>query len=498
MNGDQPVVVGQESTRKSGPSLPSLGWNELQSELAELFASIKLAMFLFLVLAMTATIGTVIQQGERPEVYIKEYGEETYRWFLRLGFTDVYHTWWFTSLLGLLCVNSLTCFYKRFPAIWRSMHQDKVNVSLPFIKNMKQQVEVPVAGSKEQVAQGIVQMLAEKGYRVLAKNDPQEATLYATKGIMGRVGAHMAHLSATVIVLGGLIGSYWGFQEFGVCLEGQTYHIPKGNFDLKVDKFWIDYHPNGSVKSYNSTLTVLDQGAAALTKTITVNDPLVYKGIWFYQSSYGDAWDRVEMARLNIKDKQTDKVVGTVDLEWNKEKSVDNLGLKLAITDFVADFGFSSTEKKVFSKTVEHANPAVRLAITEQTKPRARTAEARTSAAVAPVQASPWIFYHYPDLFDIQGSKYRFELVGYEPKKFTGLQITKDPGVNIVWTGSTMIVVGITLSSFIYHRRLWVKVIPDDKGQGVVVHIGGNTHKSQIDFNKEFRKLTERIQSLKL
>ena len=87
---------------------------------------------------MTATIGTVIQQGERPETYIQEYGEEAYRWFVRLGFTDVYHTWWFTSLLGLLCVNSLTCFYKRFPAVWRSMRQDKVSVSLAFIKGMKQ------------------------------------------------------------------------------------------------------------------------------------------------------------------------------------------------------------------------------------------------------------------------------------------------------------------------------------------------------------------------
>lgn len=475
MNGKREAVAEDGATPKT---TPGLGWNEISAELVELFASLKLAMLLFIVLAITATIGTVIQQGERPEVYVKEYGEEAYRWFVRLGFTDVYHTWWFTSLLALLCVNSLTCFYKRFPAVWRSMQQDKVNVALPFIKGMKHSVELSVAASKERVAEGMVQMLAEKGYRVLAKNDPQEVTLYATKGIMGRIGAHMAHLSATVIVLGGLIGSYYGFQEFGVCLEGQTYHIPKGNFDLRVDKFWIDYYDNGAVKSYNSTLTVIDHGAEAITKTITVNDPLVYKGIWFYQSSYGDSWERIEMARLNIKDKETDKVLGTVDLEWQKEKRVENLGLKLSMTDFVADFGFNSTEKKVYSKTVEHANPAIKLAIVED---RA-------------TPATPWIFYHYPDLFDIKGSKYRFELVGYQPKKFTGLQITRDPGVIIVWIGSTMIVVGITLSSFIYHRRLWAKVIPGETG--VTVHLGGNTHKSQIDFQKEFRKLTERIKTI--
>ncbi|TLY14798.1 MAG: cytochrome c biogenesis protein ResB [Nitrospirae bacterium] len=356
MDGKPEAVINRDATPRT---TPGLGWNEVSAELGEFFASIKLAMFLFIMLAMTATIGTVIQQSDRPEVYIKEYGEEAYRWFLRLGFTDVYHTWWFTSLLALLCINSLTCFYKRFPAIWRSMQQDKVNVALPFIKGMKHQTEIALQGSKEAVAEGMVRMLAEKGYRVLAKNEPHEATLYATKGVMGRVGAHMAHLSATVIVLGGLIGSTWGFQEFGVCLEGQTYHIPKGKFDLKIDKFWIDYHDNGAVKSYNSTLTVIDQGAPVTTKTITVNDPLVYKGIWFYQSSYGDSWDQVEVARVNIKDKTTDKVVGTVDLEWKKEKSLDNLGLKLALTDFVADFSFNSIEKTVYSKSVEHTNPAL-------------------------------------------------------------------------------------------------------------------------------------------
>ena len=136
------------------------------------------------------------------------------------------------------------------------MKQDRVSVSLDFMKGMKQQAEVSMPSTKETVAAAVGQYFVEKGYSVFAKSEPREVTLYATKGVMGRVGAHMAHLSATVIVLGGLIGTYYGFQEFGVCLEGQTYHIPRGNFDLKVDKFWIDYHENGSVKSYNSTLTV--------------------------------------------------------------------------------------------------------------------------------------------------------------------------------------------------------------------------------------------------
>ena len=72
----------------SRPPSPALAWATISTEVVELFASIKLAMFLFIMLAVTATIGTVIQQGGRPEVYIEEYGEQAYRWFIRLGFTD--------------------------------------------------------------------------------------------------------------------------------------------------------------------------------------------------------------------------------------------------------------------------------------------------------------------------------------------------------------------------------------------------------------------------
>jgi len=235
---------------------------------------------------------------------------------------------------------------------------------------------------------------------------------------------------------------------------------------LHVDKFWIDYYDNGAVKSYNSTLTVIENGEKKVTKTITVNDPLVYKGIWFYQSSYGDSWDRVEKARVVVKDKVTDKVVGEAILDWQKEQTLKDLGLKLQLTDFVADFGFDAKDRRVYSKTVEHGNPAIKLAITERDQSL----------------PAPWIFYNYPDLFEIQGSK------------FTGLQIARDPGVLIVWIGSTLLVVGVMLSATIYHRRLWAKIVP--AASGVTVYLGGTAYKGQIDFDREFQKLAERVKNL--
>ena len=457
----------------------SFSFKEFGDALVEFFSSLKLAIFLMITLAILSTVGTVIQQGERPEVYIKEYGENTYWWFVKLGFVDIYHTWYFSTVLVLLCINSLTCFHQRFPAIWRSIRQDKVNVTASFIQNLKRSATVDLPDERPKVAEALGLAFAERGYRVLVNKAETETTLYATKGIMGRVAAHVAHLSVTVIVAGGLIGNILGFRDFGVCLEGETYHVPQGNFDLHVDKFWLDYYDNGAVKSYNSTLTVLENGEKQVTKTITVNDPLVYKGIWFYQSSYGDSWDRVEKARIVVRDKATDKVVGEAILDWRKESELKNLGLKLQLTDFVADFGFDAKDRRVYSKTVEHENPAIKLAITEYDRQL----------------AAPWIFYNYPDLFEIQGSKYKFELTGYLTKKFTGLQIAKDPGVIIVWVGSTLLVVGVMLSAFIFHRRVWAKVVSEP--HGVTVYLGGTAYKGQIDFDREFQRISERLKTLR-
>ena len=466
-----------DATTKETETAKSFTFKEFGDALLEFFSSLKLAIFLMITMAILATVGTVIQQGERPEVYIKEYGETAYWWFVKLGFIDIYHTWYFSSILVLLCINSLTCFQQRFPAIWRSIRQDKVNVTVPFIQSLKRSATVDLAAERGQVTEDMALAFAARGYRVLVSKGDAETTIYATKGIMGRVAAHVAHLSVTLIVIGGILGNVIGFRDFGVCLEGETYHIPQGNFDLHVDKFWIDYYDNGAVKSYNSTLTVIENGESKLTKTITVNDPLVYKGIWFYQSSYGDSWDRVEKARVVVREKATDKVVGEAILDWKKEAVLKDLGLKLQLTEFVADFGFDAKDKRVYSKTVEHENPAIKLAITEREQ----------------TLTSPWVFYNYPDLFEIQGSKYKFELTGYLAKKFTGLQITKDPGVLLVWIGSTLLVVGVTLSAAIYHRRVWAKVVPGPQGQGVVVYVGGTAYKGQIDFDREFERFAARL-----
>ena len=85
-----------------------------------------------------------------------------------------------------------------------------------------------------------------------------EVTGYATKCGMGSVGPHRAHLSAMIIVFGGLLGPATDPKNSASALKAKPIILPRRNFDLKGDKFWIDYHENGSVKSYKSSLRVAE------------------------------------------------------------------------------------------------------------------------------------------------------------------------------------------------------------------------------------------------
>src|SRR3989442_2608431 len=171
-------------------------------------------------LAILSTVGTVIQQGERPEVYIKEYGENAYWWFVKLGFVDIYHTWYFSTVLVLLCINSLTCFHQRFPAIWRSIRQDKVNVTASFIQSLKRSATVDLPAERSKVTEALGLAFAERGYRVLVNKAGTETTLYATKDVPGRVDDHVDHLSVTVIVAGAILGQIQGVLRIDGCHQG--------------------------------------------------------------------------------------------------------------------------------------------------------------------------------------------------------------------------------------------------------------------------------------
>ena len=84
-----------------------------------------------------------------------------------------------------------------------------------------------------------------------------------------------------------------------------------------------------------------------------------------------------------------------------------------------------------------------------------------------------------------KGVKEKFELV-----EVTGLQVARDPGAPVVFTGCAIMVAGILWAFFTSHQKLWVN-IHDDR-----IVMGGRANRNPWGFKARFQKLTEAVEAL--
>ncbi len=80
----------------------------------------------------------------------------------------------------------------------------------------------------------------------------------------------------------------------------------------------------------------------------------------------------------------------------------------------------------------------------------------------------------------------------YDQKYYTGLQLAKDPGMNVVWAGSALLVWGLCIMLYISHRKLWFIIRPQD-GQWRV-EMAGISNRNPLNFNREFHTLLSRAE----
>ena len=69
----------------------------------QFLCSVKLAVIIIIILAVACILGTVILQMRPPEAYVDRYGEGLATFFSAIQLTDIFHSYWFSFLLVLLC-----------------------------------------------------------------------------------------------------------------------------------------------------------------------------------------------------------------------------------------------------------------------------------------------------------------------------------------------------------------------------------------------------------
>jgi cytochrome c biogenesis protein len=271
-----------------------------------------------------------------------------------------------------------------------------------------------------------------------------------------------------------LIGSFFGYKAFANIVEGtsvdtiftQKEKPIKLDFAVKCENFSVSYYNTGAPKEFKSILTILENGQPVKGYEkipVIVNDPLTYKGITFYQSSYGQAGEG-SAYHFNVSRRG---VPGGVHLDLNKgEKATFNGGATLEVIEATQD---------VRQFMPEFSGPAAKVKLQMPGK--------------AP--ESFIVFKNHPEVEEQRKGELVLQYAGADEKLYTGLQVAKDPGVWIVWLGCALMTLGIYIAFFLSHKRIWIRV---SSGKAV---IGGTASKNPAAFESTFEALVEKLKALK-
>lgn len=431
-----------------------------------LLCSVRLSIFLLILLALTSILGTVIPQNAPPMEYIQQFGLGLYRVLDFLGLFDVYHSWWFRGILGLLAVNIFSCSSNRLPRIWSRVTRPREEpdtvklMSLPYTKELKRSL------APEEVTEKTASVMRKVLGNPLVSETPEAITLFAERGRLSRFGVYLTHLSILIILFGALIGSLIGFRGFVNILEGDTVdrifmRDPRGTapkplgFEVKCNDFRITYydvnHGERLVKEYVSTLTFLESGREVMKKEVRVNHPLTFNGLRFYQSSYGS----IPEITVTVSGKNREERFSFTAFERERVR-IPEWGASFQVLKYhpqIHDFG----EGIAVALHKPEGKPKRFMLL----KAKPKTVEDHT-----------------------------FTLNGVTQRQYTGLQVTRDPGVGVVWTGCILLVLGLIVAFFLSHQRIWIRI---PKGKPIIL-VSGAVNKNRMAFERKFNRVTAALE----
>ncbi|NET39891.1 MAG: hypothetical protein F6K19_49385, partial [Cyanothece sp. SIO1E1] len=220
--------------------------------------------------------------------------------------------------------------------------------------------------------------------------------------------------------------------------------IPQ-DWSVKVNRFWIDYTPEGGIDQFYSDLSVLDQDDQTVKReTIHVNQPLRYRGVTLYQADWGVAAVRVRLNNspiLEIPMTQLDtNGAGRLWGGWIPTKPDLSQGVAALAKDLQGTLLLYDNAGQLISTVREGMATEVNgvtLSVTE--------------------------------------------LVGS-----TGLQIKADPGIPLVYGGFGLLMLGV-LMSYVSHSQIWALE------EGDRFYLGGRTNRAQVAFEREVIEVLEQL-----
>ena len=237
------------------------------------FRSMRFGMILLVLVMALSVVGSLIPQKEQAMTYVRAYGAEKATLLMALGWNDLFHTWYFLALEGLLCINLLLCSILRFP---RTVHAGE-----QLMKTAEDSsTETPCDSAQ---LQRMKEFLLSHGFR---KRNAATGEVY-TRHFLGFYGSFLTHLSILWVLLFGSLVLMTPQTEDLTVMPGESLVLSDGT-RIPCESFHIE---DGQGKlDYASTLHVISaDGKQEKIQEIRVNEPMRFGNYKVYQQTYGTA-----------------------------------------------------------------------------------------------------------------------------------------------------------------------------------------------------------------
>lgn len=449
----------------------------------DLFSSMKTAIVLLLTLAAVSIIITVVdaKKGDTSGAS--------------------YRTPWYLMLLALVGINLAVCSINRFKQGWRRTFQPNLRADPAQLKKAAASVSLICAGAVDDAAAKVEKALRSRAY-VVAKEERDGAVhLHAAKGRLAIWGPYLTHLSILVIFLGAVWGSRTGFEGYINVAEGTkqgAYFVEQRDadghfhrverpldFELGLSKFEITYDKERNPTGYKSDLQVYDGGKEVARKVIDVNHPLTYKGITFFQDSYGlesmllkvtgpDGKTTEVPFIIQLTD-QGDNVIGDNETGMALE-TITAVGQKLTV--FVHTLVPDYIGGEMINGSSLPLNPAALVYVNED-YPKMKDGYWKPIG---------WLTVGQSGIY--KGFTITFDRV----VQYTGLSVSRNPGLPVIYLGFGQLVLGIFISFYMIHRTIRVHVAPSGDKVSVVAGAFSRGADTSI-FDKDFARLRSEVEA---
>ena len=408
-------------------------------------SSLKIAIILLLIIAISCAFGTLIPQQESDQFYYENFNKNPFlgllngKILLLFEFNHIYTSFWFLFLLTWLGVALAVCSFRR---------------QLPILKSALSWIDYksPKQITKLSISQAIITNDLSKDLEKLKNNlikngwnvKETDGRIAARQGVIGRLGPILIHLGMILLMIGATYGSLNGKTIEKFLAPGRSIDLVNNNKEsgliIELENFKIERDPQGRAEQYRSIVNIIEPNGENQSKEISVNYPLRYKGLTLYQADWSIAAITIEIGNSPKLQIPVNSITELGDQVWGT----------------------------VIPTTKDGKEPIL-LTVNSETGP-------------VKIYDEDGILITNLNINNKAKVKNNFiKIVNIIPS--SGLLLKYDPGVPLVYTSFAVIIVGGSLS-IISTKKIWV-LYEKEKSR---IYIGGLSNRNLAGLSKEMPK----------